>query len=301
MVDNGDSMRVSAKADYAARAAAELATSVDAPVTADRIAEAQDIPVKFLETILLELKHAGIVRSQRGPVGGYTLARPAEDISLADVIRAVDGPLANVRGDRPENMEYRGAAAPLTDVWIAVRAALREILETTSLADLRDGTLPERVRALADDPEAWVSLGRIRGAGSSAGGAGATQAPAAPAARARAGLSRRSAAPGRRAHLAGAAERQAHGIDRARPLLEGHEAEVGARTRQREGRRRLPLPCLQRLQLDADLGRVTAWPGASWTGVLRVRRRAGRCVDPVHLEHEEQRVAAQPGTAGQGW
>ena len=82
------------------------------------------------------------MRSQRGPDGGYTLARPPEDISLADVIRAVDGPLANVRGDRPENMEYRGAAAPLTDVWIAVRAALREILETTSLADLRDGELP---------------------------------------------------------------------------------------------------------------------------------------------------------------
>ncbi len=156
-------MRVSAKADYAARAAAELASAADGPVTADRIAEAQDIPGKFLETILLELKHAGIVRSQRGPDGGYALARPAEDISLADVIRAVDGPLANVRGDRPENM------ASLTDVWIAVRAALREILETTSLAHLRDGDLPERVRALADDPEAWVSLGRIRGTAAPAG------------------------------------------------------------------------------------------------------------------------------------
>jgi Rrf2 family protein len=180
MVDNGDDMRVSAKADYAARAAAELAAAPDAPVTADRIADAQDIPVKFLETILLELKHAGIVRSQRGPDGGYTLARPAEDISLADVIRAVDGPLANVRGDRPENMEYRGAAAPLTDVWIAVRAALREILEATSLASLRDGRLPPRVRELADIPEAWVSLGRIRGAaGAAAGGsapAGSTSA-----------------------------------------------------------------------------------------------------------------------------
>lgn len=159
-------MRVSAKADYAARAAAELATAVDSPVTADRIAAAQDIPAKFLETILLELKHAGIVRSQRGPDGGYALARPAEDISLADVIRAVDGPLANVRGDRPENMEYRGAAAPLTDVWIAVRAALRDILESTTLADLRDGDLPPQVAAYADDPEAWVSLNRIRGSGS---------------------------------------------------------------------------------------------------------------------------------------
>jgi Rrf2 family protein len=160
-------MRVSAKADYAARAAVELSTATDKPMKADRIAEAQDIPAKFLETILLELKHAGIVRSQRGPDGGYTLARPPEEISVADVIRAVDGPLANVRGDRPENMEYAGAAAPLTDVWIAVRAALRDILETTTLANLRDGQLPPRVAALADDPEAWVSLGRIRGTGGS--------------------------------------------------------------------------------------------------------------------------------------
>jgi Rrf2 family protein len=162
-------MRVSAKADYAARAAAELSTATDSPIKADRIAEAQGIPAKFLETILLELKHAGIVRSQRGPDGGYRLARPAEDISIADVIRAVDGPLANVRGDRPENMEYKGAAEPLTDVWIAVRAALRDILETTTLAHLRDGALPPRVAELADDPEAWVSLGRIRGAGSVTG------------------------------------------------------------------------------------------------------------------------------------
>lgn len=165
MVDNGV-VRVSAKTDYAARAAAELATATDVPIKADRIAEAQDIPAKFLETILLELKHAGIVRSQRGPDGGYTLARAPEDISLADVIRAVDGPLANVRGDRPENIEYRGPATPLTDVWIAVRAALRDILETTTLAHLRDGVLPARVTELADDPENWVSLGRIRGSAS---------------------------------------------------------------------------------------------------------------------------------------
>ncbi len=162
-------MRVSAKADYAARAAAELSTATGSPIKADRIAKAQDIPAKFLETILLELKHAGIVRSQRGPDGGYTLARPAEDISLADVIRAVDGPLANVRGDRAENMRYEGAAEPLTDVWIAVRAALREILETTTLAHLRDGVLPPRVSDLADDPGAWVSLGRIRGAAPTGG------------------------------------------------------------------------------------------------------------------------------------
>jgi Rrf2 family protein len=158
-------MRVSAKADYAVRAAVELATTEGAgPLKAERIADAQEIPIKFLETILLELKHAGIVRSQRGPEGGYTLARTASDISVADVIRAVDGPLANVRGDRPENITYHGAASHLTDVWIAVRAALRELLESTSLSDLRDGTLPPRVTELAGEPGAWVSLGRIRGA-----------------------------------------------------------------------------------------------------------------------------------------
>ena len=164
-------MKVSAKADYAVRAAAELAATDSAtPLKAERISDAQDIPIKFLETILLELKHAGIVRSQRGPDGGYTLARAAGDISIADVIRAVDGPLANVRGDRPENMTYHGAAARLTDVWIAVRAALREILESTTLEDLAGGSLPPRVIALSQDPEAWVSLGRIRGASGAAGG-----------------------------------------------------------------------------------------------------------------------------------
>lgn len=157
-------MRVSAKADYAIRAAAELA-AVDGErnLKAERIADAQGIPIKFLESILLELKHAGVVRSQRGIDGGYTLARPPAEISLADVIRAVDGPLANVRGDRPEHVTYGGAAERLTDVWIAVRAALREVLESTTLADLASGELPERVAARTQDPEAWVSLGRIRG------------------------------------------------------------------------------------------------------------------------------------------
>jgi len=165
MLDNG-SMRVSAKADYAIRAAAELAAAdATVPLKAERIADAQGIPIKFLETILLELKHAGIVRSQRGPDGGYALAQPAAQINLADVIRAVDGPLANVRGDRPENTTYTGAAKPLTDVWIAVRAALREILEQTTLADLAAGALPARVTNLAANPEAWLSLGRFPGTG----------------------------------------------------------------------------------------------------------------------------------------
>ena len=159
-------MRVSAKADYAIRAAAELAAvEGSGQLRADKIAEAQDIPIKFLESILLELKHAGIVRSQRGAEGGYALARPAAEISLADVIRAVDGPLANVRGDRPENVTYKGSAARLTDVWIAVRASLRSILEETSLSNLASGDLPENVTELAGDQKNWRSLGRIRGVG----------------------------------------------------------------------------------------------------------------------------------------
>ena len=144
-------MRVSAKADYAIRATAELAAAEGTgQLRADRISEAQDIPIKFLESILLELKHAGIVRSQRGAEGGYALARPGAEISLADVIRAVDGPLANVRGDRPENVTYKGSAERLTEVWIAVRANLRAILESTSVADLASGKLPEAVEELAE-------------------------------------------------------------------------------------------------------------------------------------------------------
>jgi Rrf2 family protein len=159
-------MRVSAKADYAIRATAELAAAEGAgQLRADKIAEAQNIPIKFLESILLELKHAGIVRSQRGAEGGYALARPGAEISLADVIRAVDGPLANVRGDRPENVTYKGAATKLTDVWIAVRASLRSVLESTSVADLASGKLPEEVEELAANKDNWVSLGRIRGVG----------------------------------------------------------------------------------------------------------------------------------------
>ena len=159
-------MRVSAKADYAIRAAVELAAAEGTgQLRADKIAEAQEIPIKFLESILLELKHAGIVRSQRGAEGGYSLARPGAEISLADVIRAVDGPLANVRGDRPENVKYKGSAERLTDVWIAVRANLRAVLEATSLADVAHGALPASVKQLSDDPGNWTSLGRIRGVG----------------------------------------------------------------------------------------------------------------------------------------
>jgi Rrf2 family protein len=149
-------VRISAKADYALRAAAELAAAEGGgPLKGDAIAKAQEIPVKFLENILLELRHAGLVHSQRGAEGGYWLARPATEISVAEVIRAVEGPLANVRGTRPESVEYAGAAATLRDVWIALRASLRSVLESVTLADLAGGELPDSVRALVADPEAW--------------------------------------------------------------------------------------------------------------------------------------------------
>jgi Rrf2 family protein len=129
-------VRVSAKVDYALRALAELAVAPTGPVTAEKLATAQAIPLKFLENILLELRRAEIVSSQRGADGGYRLAKPAAEISLADVIRAVEGPIATVRGARPEEVEYSGAAAALRDVWIELRTSMRGVLEETSLADL---------------------------------------------------------------------------------------------------------------------------------------------------------------------
>ncbi len=149
-------MRVSAKADYAVRAAAELAAVTGTrPLKRDQISELQKIPSKFLETIMLELKHAGIVKSTRGAEGGYALARPAADISVADVIRAVDGPLANVRGERVETVEYTGHARALRDVWVAVRARVRRVLEEVTLADVASGAVPSHVTALTTDPGAW--------------------------------------------------------------------------------------------------------------------------------------------------
>ena len=149
-------MKVSAKSDYAIRAAVELAASGDGPVKGERIAAAQGIPANFLENILADLRNSGLVASRRGAEGGYWLARPAAEISLADVIRAVDGPLAAVRGQRSEQVVYAGSAESLRDVWIAVRASLRSVLERTTLADVAAGTLPPEVRALADDPDAWA-------------------------------------------------------------------------------------------------------------------------------------------------
>src|SRR6266851_372256 len=145
-------MRLSARADYALRAAVELAASDGTHVTAEQLARAQHIPGKFLEAILTQLRRAGLVRSQRGPEGGFWLAKPASEIALADIIRAIDGQLVGVRGERPENIGYIGAAAPLQSVWIALRANERAILEEVSLAHLVSGALPESVRRLAELP-----------------------------------------------------------------------------------------------------------------------------------------------------
>jgi Rrf2 family protein len=149
-------MRVSAKADYAVRAAAELAAAGPGPVKGEMLAQAQGIPLKFLENILGELKHAGLVRSQRGSEGGYWLARPATEITIADVIRAVEGPLASVRGEAPETVKYGGSAEALGKLWVAVRANLRAVLEEVTVADVASGELPEIVDEITSDPAAWV-------------------------------------------------------------------------------------------------------------------------------------------------
>ena len=150
-------MRVSAKADYAVRAAVELAAAGAGPVKGDRIAEAQGIPRHFLDNILTDLRRAGIVATHRGAEGGSRLARPAKLITLADVMRAIEGPLAAVRDIRPESLSYDGPAERLPEVWIAVRASLRGVLEKVTVADVASGNLPRHVVKLADDPEAWKS------------------------------------------------------------------------------------------------------------------------------------------------
>jgi Rrf2 family protein len=149
-------MHVTAKADYAVRAIVELAgSSQQAPRKVDDVAQAQRIPVSFLENILTQLRSSGIVRSQRGPEGGYWLARPADELNLATVIRAVEGPLVGVRGQRPEEIEYVGSAQSLQQVWIALRANLRKVLEHVTIADVAAGSLPDDVMALTREEEAW--------------------------------------------------------------------------------------------------------------------------------------------------
>ncbi|WP_405797428.1 RrF2 family transcriptional regulator [Streptomyces longwoodensis] len=150
-------MRISARADYAVRAVLELAVRQGGgdPVKAESIAAAQDIPHKFLEGILGDLRRAGVVDSRRGGGGGYRLARAAEEITVADVIRAVDGPIVSVRGVRPTGLSYAGSAEPLLPLWIALRANVRRILEGVTVADIAADALPEPVRTLAAEPAAW--------------------------------------------------------------------------------------------------------------------------------------------------
>ena len=150
-------MRISAKADYAVRAALELAASPDGePVKGEQLAESQDIPLQFLEHILLELKHARLIQARRGAKGGYWLARDPASITVADVIRAVEGPLANIHENAPEDLHYGGPATKLRDVWVAVRAGLRSVLENVTLADVAEDNLPWRIDAILNDPEAWI-------------------------------------------------------------------------------------------------------------------------------------------------
>lgn len=147
-------MQVTAKADYAVRAMIEIAAGDGEPVKGEVVAEAQQIPAAFLESILSEMRQAGLLQSRRGPEGGYWLARAAGEITVADVVRAADGPLALVRGDRPETVTYAAPATRLTDVWVAVRASLRAVLEEVTLASILAGELPAGVREMLDDPGA---------------------------------------------------------------------------------------------------------------------------------------------------
>jgi Rrf2 family protein len=148
-------VRVTARGDYAVRAAVELAAADGDTRKVSELAAAQGIPPRFLENILLALRRAGLVQSRRGADGGFRLARPADQITLADVLRAVEGPLANVQGVAPDKVAYEGSALALRDVWVAVRASLRVVLERVTLAEVASGALPSEVQALIADPEAW--------------------------------------------------------------------------------------------------------------------------------------------------
>jgi Rrf2 family protein len=150
-------VRISAKADYAVRAAVELAAAGDRALTAETIAQSQEIPLQFLHKILHEMRRARLVISQRGRDGGQRLGRPAGEITVADVLRAMEGPLADVRGQPPESIHYVGSAEPLQDVWIALRTNVRAVLEGVSLADLAHRRLPRRIANLAHTPESWIT------------------------------------------------------------------------------------------------------------------------------------------------
>jgi len=148
-------VRISAKEDYAVRAALQLALADGGPLKREQIAQAQEIPTAFLQNILIELRHAEVVEAQRGREGGFRLARPADQISVADVVGAVSGPLATIRGIRPPAVEYNESAEPLKEVWVALRTNIRAILEHVTLADLAANRLPANVRKITADPTAW--------------------------------------------------------------------------------------------------------------------------------------------------
>jgi len=149
-------VHVTAKADYAMRAIVEISVAPNGRAKAEQIASAQDIPLGFLRGILTDLRRSGLIVSQRSANGGFRLARPASEITIAEVVRSVEGPLALVRGLRPTELDYPGATAPLRDVWIALRANLRAVLDHTTIADVAEGRLPELVRSLAADPDSWL-------------------------------------------------------------------------------------------------------------------------------------------------
>lgn len=150
-------VRISAKVDYAIRASLELAAGGPQPLTSERIATAQRIPVRFLQAILADLTAARLVVSIRGREGGYRLGRPAAEISIADIMRIEQGFLADIHGQRPEDVDYPGVARELTKVWVAARASYRAVLERVSLADVLAGRLPDEVTALLTPEDAWVS------------------------------------------------------------------------------------------------------------------------------------------------
>jgi Rrf2 family protein len=150
-------VEISARSEYAVRALAELTNAGGGPLTVADLAAAQGIPARFLQNILLQLRQRSLVHSQRGADGGYRLARPPSAISLADILRAIDGPLAAVRGERPESVHYEGSAEPLADVWLALRVSMRHVVEAVTLEDLVVGPLPAHVAELVDNPDAWVS------------------------------------------------------------------------------------------------------------------------------------------------
>lgn len=148
-------MHVTAQTDYAVRAVVQIAAAEGA-TSRGEVAAAQQIPGKFLESILLRLRHGGLLIAQRGTAGGYLLARPADSITIADIIRVVDGPLAAVRSQPPEDADYPDPAAALRDVWVALRSSMRQVLEATTVADVVTGRLPEDVQRLLERPGAWT-------------------------------------------------------------------------------------------------------------------------------------------------